>query len=70
MLLEAQSFVRDYDDVSSVSLRKINRFKRCYFFFRNYYENKKIVFAEENNGKEIDKQKLNDNEIVKKNLLF
>jgi hypothetical protein len=66
MLLAGHKFVREYGDVSSVSLREINRFKRCYYFFINYYEAKKCALKEENKEKEINKLYLNDNEIVKK----
>jgi len=66
MLLAGHKFVREYGDVSSVSLREINRFKRCYYFFIKYYEAKKCALKEENKEEEINRLNLNDNIIVKK----
>jgi len=66
MLLAGHKFVREYGDVSSVSLREINRFKRCYYFFIKYYEAKKCALKEENKEEEINRLNLNDIIIVKK----
>ena len=49
MLCEAHNFIREKGDVSAVSLREINRFKKCYYFFREYYYNKNKVLEEEGN---------------------
>ena len=41
MIVEAQNFIRDNNDVSSVSLREIRRFVIFYEFFFEYLKNKK-----------------------------
>ena len=46
ILCEGHTYVKNNGDSSLVSLREINRFKMCFKFFQNYYENKKIVLNE------------------------
>ena len=41
MIIEAQNFIREKNDISSVSLREIRRFVIFYEFFYNYLKNKK-----------------------------
>ena len=41
MIIKAQNFIRDNNDVSSVSLREIRRFIIFYEFYYNYLKNKK-----------------------------
>ena len=60
MLFKGHTYIRNETDASSVSLREINRFKKCFEFFRKYYENKKSVL----NDNEIKEQKLNDENII------
>ena len=62
MLLAGHVFVRDKGDVSSVSLREINRFIKCFDFFKKYFENKKEVMDQN----EIEEECLNDELIIKK----
>ena len=67
-IIEAQKFVREKNDVSSVSLREIRRFSIFYDFFVKYLRNKKALFIkmdQENENFEIDRfyKNLTDNEI-------
>ena len=61
IIFTAHTFVRDKGDVSSVSLRELSKFKQCFYFFQEYYENKKKVLTKE----EIEEEKLKDEKIVK-----
>ena len=62
MLCEAHNFIREKGDVSSISLREIKRFKKCYYFFRKYYNNKNKILEEEGNIKE---KNYNDEGVLK-----
>ena len=53
IIFQAHSFFRNNDDVSSVSLRELNKFKQCFYFFQKYYKNKK---------KAITNEEINENE--------
>ena len=51
-----QNFIREYNDVSSVSLREIRRFDLLFHWFLEYFDIKKTVFSEikeENNKMNI-----------------
>ena len=62
MLFEAHCYIKENGDVSSVSLREINRFKKCFDFFKQYYQNKKEVLED----KQIKEEGLDNDEIIKK----
>lgn len=62
MLFEGHTYVRKNGDSSLVSLREINRFKKCFKFFEKYYENKKLVLDE----KDIKNENLDDQTVIKK----
>ena len=69
-IIEAQQYVRDKNDVSSVSLREIRRFSIFYNFFVEYLRNKRILFGKMNqneNFEMIDRyyKNLTDYEIYK-----
>ena len=63
MIIEAQNYIREFSDKSSVSLREIRRFNIFYEFFYDYLEKRKEFY-------EIQKQKQlyegEDNEFYKK----
>ena len=53
-IADAQNYVRDKNDVSSVSLREIRRFTIFYDFYCFYFKLKNLIFSEEKkNGKKI-----------------
>ena len=67
-IIAAQNYVREKNDVSSVSLREIRRFSIFYNFFVEYLRNKKQLFIkmdQENENFEIDRfyKNLTDYEI-------
>ena len=66
MLLAGHCYVRDNGDVSSVSLREINRFKKCFHFFKQYFENKNEVLEKN----EIKEEKLEDKSIIKRKAII
>ena len=47
LIIIAQNFIRNNNDVSSVSLRDIRRFILFYKFFIDYFEKKKLIYREE-----------------------
>ena len=47
-IIECQNFVRDNNDISSVSLRELRRFNLLFEFFIKYIGQKKEKFEEEN----------------------
>ena len=55
MIIESQNFLREFNDVSSVSLREIRRYTIFYDFFYTYLKNKKEKYLHliENKMKEI-----------------
>jgi len=62
MIIEAQNYIREFTDKSSVSLREIKRFNIFYEFFNKYLNTKKVMINEIIINKE-DKEfysKLND----------
>ena len=54
MIVCAHNFIRDNNDVSSVSLREIIRFNIFYEFFFKYLKNKKEINYDSNENKQID----------------
>ena len=54
MIIESQNFLREFNDISSVSLREIRRYTVFYEFFYNYLKNKKekLLHLIENKMKE------------------
>ena len=51
-IIEAQKYVREKNDVSSVSLREIRRFSIFYKFFVEYLRQKRILFGNIDDQKE------------------
>ena len=58
--------IREIGDVSSVSLRELNKFRKCFNFFIEYYKNKKSVL----NSEQINNEKLNDEGIIKRKCII
>ena len=54
-IIEAQNYVREKNDVSSVSLREIRRFSIFYNFFVEYLRNKKNLFLNINEKENFEK---------------
>ena len=54
MIVCAQNFIRDKNDVSSVSLREIRRFNIFYEFFFGYLKNKKEIKYDELENRKMD----------------
>ena len=54
LLYESHEFVRNNGDVSSVSLREIERFKKCYYFFEKYFKIKNKIKDEGINNEDYD----------------
>ena len=64
LIIIAQNFIRDNNDISSVSLREIRRFILFYKFFIDYFEKKKITYIEEKIKEDkIQYSKLNEYQI-------
>ena len=53
MICFAHDFIRESGDVSSVSLREINRFSLICYFFKDYYEKKNNYLLTKNKKKNI-----------------
>ena len=65
MIITAQNFIRKHNDISSVSLREINRFNIFYEFFFNYLSKKKEMDFNLIENRNIDNEK-EDEEFYKK----
>ena len=65
MIVIAQNFIRKHNDISSVSLREINRFNIFYEFFFNYLSKKKEMDFNLIENRNIDNEK-EDEEFYKK----
>ena len=64
LIIISQNFIRNNNDVSSVSLREIRRFILFYKFFIDYFEKKKMTYIEENIKEDkIHYSKLNEYQI-------
>ena len=59
MIVCAQNFIREGNDVSSVSLREIRRFNIIYEFFFNYLTTKKNIDHKLLENKQLDKDEYN-----------
>ena len=53
-IIQAQNFVREKNDVSSVSLREIRRFSIFYAFFVEYFRKNKILFENRDKNEVLD----------------
>ena len=54
-IIVAQNYVREKNDVSSVSLREIRRFSIFYGFFVDYFRKNKTLFENKNQNEDLDK---------------
>ena len=66
IIFTAHTFVREKGDVSSVSLRELSKFKQCFYFFQEYYKNKKDLIEEEKSKEEkSNEEKLKEEKTLK-----